>query len=64
MNGRVASAAWVEFDPQRKSGQLYSASTIMYTDAAKPIGRLATPADVRIRDIERALATAMSCLDF
>jgi hypothetical protein len=36
------------FDPLRKSRQLYSASTIIYTDAAKPIGRPATPADVRM----------------
>src|ERR1700730_12241810 len=35
-------------DAHRKSRELYSASTIIYTDAAKPIGRLATPADVRM----------------
>jgi hypothetical protein len=36
---------WALLHPQ---GSLYATSTIMYTDAAKPIGRLATPADVRM----------------
>ena len=31
-----------------KLGRLYSTSTIIYTEAAKPIGKLATPTAVRV----------------
>jgi hypothetical protein len=44
----IVAAAPVVPDPHGSLTSLYSTSTIIYTDAANPIGRLATPADVRI----------------